>query len=86
MIHPDRSGASADHPTPELLAGVYLDIEGPEDHTVRPCRPAAVVAQPLPDGTVPPTTDQLAGVYVEVETAEDLTVRPRPSVAPPRQS
>jgi hypothetical protein len=30
MIHPDRSGASADHPTPELLAGVYLDIEGPE--------------------------------------------------------
>lgn len=86
MIHSDRNGASADRPTPEMLAGVYLAIAAAEDHSIQPSRPAAVAEQTVPNGTAPPTTDQLAGVYVEVEAAEDLTVRPRPSIAPTRQA
>jgi hypothetical protein len=60
-------------PTPSMLAGVFLHVEGHEDLSVRPgCKP---VPSAVVESTAP-TVEQLAGSYLLVEAAEDLTVRP----------
>jgi hypothetical protein len=55
-------------PTPDMLAGIPITIEGREDTTVRPI-PAGVSRPPAikVDPSVKPTADDLAGIPVLVE-------------------
>ena len=60
-------------PTPEMLAGRYVEIAAEEDLTVQPYQPPQAVESTAP---ARPASDQLAGVSIVIEGDEDLTVRP----------
>jgi hypothetical protein len=77
MIPPGRSEET---PTPEMLAGVAVEIEAEEDITVRRCQPPQTDQVSGNNGVTLPTVNQLAGVYLDVEAPEDLTVRPASAV------
>lgn len=66
----------SEEPTPMMLAGLYVRIEGAEDLTIRHYQSAQTPLGPAPNDAVQPTADQLAGVYCQVEAPEDLTVHP----------
>jgi len=76
MFPPAPDNSFSDKPTPERLAGVYLEVAAEEDLTVRPYQAPQPPAASTANGPEPVTADQLAGVYLHVEAPEDLTVRP----------
>jgi len=80
MIPPARDESYSGGPTPEMLAGIYLEIAAEEDCTIRPHKPPQTLADSVADGVKCPTVDQLAGIYLPVEAHEDLTVYPRAPV------
>jgi hypothetical protein len=77
-MNPPKTDLHSNAPTPEMLAGVFLQVEGDEDLSVVPCRPPEQAAPGAE--TAIPTTEDLAGHYVLVEGVEDLTTHPVPSV------
>lgn len=69
-----ETSAVSKKPTPELLAGIYVLVEGEEDVTSRPrCVPLPAEADAKP---IVPTKEELAGHYLLVEGVEDLTEHP----------
>jgi hypothetical protein len=76
MLPPARDESCSGGPTPEMLAGVYLEVEAEEDLTIRPCQLPETFPESIPNGMERPSTDQLAGLYLHVEAPEDLTVHP----------
>ncbi len=77
MILPAGDESCSGVATPEMLAGVYVQVEAEEDLTVRPYQPPQTPSHSVAHGAERPTADQLAGVYFHVEASEDLTVQPR---------
>ncbi len=63
----------SEHPTPDLLAGVYVEVAGEETITEAALKGPS---QPLPPPVRQPTTDELAGVNIEVAGEETIHLPP----------
>ena len=76
MLPPARNDSCSGNPTPEMLAGIYVEIAAEEDFSVLPRLPPDSSSAGHSPEQPPPAA--LAGVCVHVEAPEDLSVRPLP--------
>jgi hypothetical protein len=67
-----RQGDDREGPTIDMLAGLYVYLEGEEDLTIRPRQAPGSPAPAALPGEEQPTPDELAGIYVCVEGEENV--------------